>query len=109
MCWAIGLGLLQWAVAFLVLDLTFRLITVDPTRLGSEIKLWRRRFGLLAAAFCLAGGVLQVWLAGVPGVATALLGPLPWWILWRFGWRKQFTFLYLHDGGKDWKGNEPGL
>mgnify|MGYP001459654613 CR=1 FL=1 len=70
---AFGVGLLQWLVAFLALDLTFRLIEPDPERLRGQARLWRRRFWLLAVVASLGGGAVQVWAAG-------------WWG-WRRGWR----------------------
>ncbi|MFZ5826924.1 MAG: hypothetical protein ACOY94_21740 [Bacillota bacterium] len=108
---ALSIGLLQWVAAFFALDLTFRMLEPDPERLRGQVRLWRGRFWLLALVASLGGGAVQVWAAGWWGLALALLGPLPWWVLWRFGWRKQFTFLYRHDGGRTWarKENEPDL
>lgn len=96
-----AIGLAQWLLAYLTLDFTFRRIPVDPDRLPPQARIWRRRYTVTGLAACLAGGTLQTAIGGLPGAAVALLGPLPWWLLWRFGWRKQFTFLYLHDGGSD--------
>lgn len=97
---AVGIHLLQWLLAFLALDLFFRMIPLEPAGLRERVRAYRTRFGLLATAFTLAGALAQGWLAGGWGLAVGLLGWLPWWILWRFGWRKQLTFLYKDDGGR---------
>lgn len=86
---------IQWVAAYLALDLVFRRIPLEPEGLRQRIRLYRRRYTLAAAALCLAVGVLQLRAAGLAGAVPALAGWLPWWLLWRFGWRKQFTFLYL--------------
>ncbi|MFZ5814987.1 MAG: hypothetical protein ACOY93_06745 [Bacillota bacterium] len=105
LAWAAGLHLLQWLAAYLVLDLCFRTIPLEPNGLRERIRAWRGRFVLVALAFTLPAGAAQLWLAGAWGGALGLAGWLPWWILWRFGWRKQFTFLYREDGGLSLPGN----
>jgi len=94
---ALLLHLVQWAAAYLTLDLIFRRIPVEPEGLRQRIRLYGRRYALAASACCLAVGALQLRAAGLPGALPALAGWLPWWLLWRFGWRKQFTHLYLPD------------
>lgn len=97
---ALVLHLGQWVLAFFTLDIFFRVIPVEPAGLREQVRLYQRRFTLLAVLFALVGGLAQAWWAGAWGKGFALLGWLPWWILWRFGWRKQFTFLYKDDGGE---------
>lgn len=94
MSWAFLVHLMQWVLAFLALDRTFRTIPVEPDTLRSMVRHYRHRFALIGGLACLAGAAVQVWTAGGWGWALAAVGWLPWWILWRFGWRKQFTFLY---------------
>ncbi len=98
---ALGLHLTQWVGAFLTLDLFFRTMPVEPTELRRRLPGVRVRFGLVGLVLCLSLGGVQVWIAGAWGLGIGLLGWVPWWVLWRFGWRKQFTFLYKDDGGKD--------
>lgn len=101
MLWALGIGLVQFGPAFLTLDLFFRWMPVTPDRLGR----WRDRFvwlyGLLAVLVGVAGALVQWRIAGAVGLVVGLVNPVPWWLLWRFGLRKQFTFLYKSDGGRD--------
>lgn len=97
---------LQWLLAYLALDLTFRTVDVSPGGLDRSRDRCRRRYALAAAVSTVAIGTAQMWIAqgsNGPGAgpavlagsaATAGLGWLPWWLLWRFGWRKQFPHLY---------------
>lgn len=88
---------LQWLLAYLSLDLVFRTVDVRPGLLARSRARCRQRYVLAAAAATLAIGAAQVWITGGAGAAaagTAGLGWLPWWLLWRFGWRKQFPHLY---------------
>lgn len=94
---ALLLHLFQWVSAFLALDRCFRHIPVEPATLRGQIRLYRRRYAAAAVAFCVGGGLLQFLALRPWGAALALVGPLPWWLLWRFGWRKQFTHLYKYD------------
>jgi hypothetical protein len=99
--WNVGVHLLEWVVAFLTLDLFFRTIPLEPDGFRDRLRRYRYRFGLLGALFALGGALIQIGLAGGWGVVLGLLGWVPWWVLWRFGWRKQMTFLYKDDGGRD--------
>ncbi|MBP2019685.1 hypothetical protein J2Z79_003127 [Symbiobacterium terraclitae] len=83
----------QWVLSFLVLDLVFRTVDVRPGILERSLGRHRRRYRLAALAATLAGGVAQVLLAGPWGLVPAAAGWVPWWLLWRFGWRKQFPHL----------------
>lgn len=97
----VTIHLVQWVLAYLALDLFFRLIPLAPAGLRERVRAYQGRFTWLAILFALLGAAGQVWLGGLPGGALGLLGWVPWWILWRFGWRKQFTFLYKDDRGRD--------
>jgi len=91
--YALLLHLLQWVLAFLVLDSFFRTIDVRPGILERRLAHHRLRYGLAALASALALGMVQVLLAGAWGLLPAAAGWVPWWLLWRFGWRKQFPHL----------------
>ncbi|HEY3364398.1 MAG TPA: hypothetical protein VGK74_05040 [Symbiobacteriaceae bacterium] len=84
----------QAVPAFLALDLFFRLVPVQPAGLKARLARCARGYAGLAAACCVAGGLVQARAAGSGGLVVACLSGLPWWLLWRFGMRKQFTFLY---------------
>lgn len=101
MVWAFGIGLAQFVPAFVVLDLFFRWIPVEPDQLGRRLGRHAWLYGLIALLFCALGAIGQWWLAGTVGLVVGLLNAAPWWMLWRFGLRKQFTFLYKSDGGCD--------
>lgn len=96
----LGVHLMQWGLAYLALDLSFRTIPLEPAALRGRLRAYQVRFAGLAGLSALLGAAAQIWLAGVWGGALGLLGWLPWWILWRFGWRKQFPFLFKDDGGR---------
>jgi hypothetical protein len=96
----LGLALAQFAPAFLAVDLMFRHMDVEPTGLALRLRSWTRRYVAGALGFSLAAGWLQWRLAGAPGAAAVLLNGVPWWLLWRFGLRKQLTFLFKDDGGR---------
>lgn len=96
----------QWFLAYLSLDLLFRTADVRPASLARSRVRYMLLYGLQAAAATLLIGALQLRLvqaasapgggpaASAPGAVLAVLGVLPWWLLWRFGWRKQFPHLY---------------
>lgn len=92
--------LLQWLMAFFALDLFFRTMPMEPHGLPARLRSYQGRYALLTGLFTLVGAGVQLWLAGGWGLALGTLGWVPWWMLWRFGWRKQFTFLYKDDGGR---------
>jgi len=89
---------LQWLLAYLALDLLFRRIDVRPVRLARSRVRCRWVYGLLAGLATLLIGAVQTLLAGqasfILAAAIACLGWVPWWLLWRFGWRKQFPHLH---------------
>lgn len=95
-----GLAIAQFVPAFLALDLIFRYMDVTPSGLRGRL----RRYGLIYAGtgvvFGLAGATVQWRLAGAPGLAAAVLNAVPWWLLWRFGLRKQLTYLFKDDRGR---------
>jgi hypothetical protein len=94
------LPLIQFVPAFVALDLFFRFIDVAPEGLPGRVRRYGARYGLLAAV-CIVGTAWCQWLlAGPAGAAAAPLGALPWWMLWRFGLRKQLTHLFKDDGGR---------
>ncbi|MGE5673142.1 MAG: hypothetical protein ACM3XM_04560 [Mycobacterium leprae] len=68
---------------------------MEPHRLPQALRRYGWRYGILAVLFALAGGAVEWRLVGTPGLWAAGLNWLPWWVLWRFGLRKQFTFLYI--------------
>ena len=102
-----GLAMAQFVPAFLALDTLFRWGNMEPQGLSRRV--WR--WGFLYAAAAALAGVLGAWgqwhLAGTPGLMTAPGNLLPWWLLWRFGLRKQLTFLYKYDGGQDATNPDP--
>ncbi len=64
-------------------------------------------YAVLAALFCGAGlWVGWAW-AGVAGAVVAAPGAPIWWMLWRFGLRKQLTYLYKDDGGRPVSAQKP--
>jgi hypothetical protein len=94
----------QWALAYLVLDLCFRTMDVRPEGLRTRVRRYGLAYGALGVASALLAGWGQARLAGGGGLPLAALSLLPWWLLWRFGLRKQLTFLFKHDGGRDHQG-----
>jgi hypothetical protein len=101
MLWALGISLAQFVPAFVVLDLFFRWMPVAPDQLGQWFGRHALLYGLLSVLFSALGAFGQWRLAGAVGLAVGLLNAVPWWLLWRFGLRKQLTFLYKSDGGRD--------
>lgn len=97
---ALILAVCQFAPAFLTLDLIFRRVPLDPVGLRAALARYRWIYVGFGAAFCVIG-VWGQWLAeGLTGLVMAVaLNWVPWWLLWRFGLRKQFTFLFKDDGG----------
>ncbi|WP_374713038.1 hypothetical protein [Symbiobacterium terraclitae] len=91
---ALLLHLVQWVLSYLVLDLLFRTADVRPGVLERSLPLHRRRYRLAALTAVLAVGPAQVCLAGAWGLVPAAAGWVPWWLLWRFAWRKQFPHLH---------------
>lgn len=90
---------LEAVLAFLTLDLVFRAVPLDPNALRGHLRSARALYVTVAALACLAG-VAGQWLSGGwGGLGLGTLNWAPWWLLWRFGLRKQFTFLYKADGG----------
>jgi len=90
--WLVVAG--ETVMAFLALDVVFRLLPVEAGNLRSAV----RRYGYAYAgvAFLLgAVGALAQWRsAQYHGLALAPLDVLPWWVLWRFGLRKQLPPLF---------------
>lgn len=89
------------AAGFLILDLFFRFMAVEALARGA---VW---YGVMAGAVCGVAlwGAWQV--GGAPGLLLASPGPAVWWVLWRFGMRKQFTYLYKDDDGKPVHAEKP--
>lgn len=79
-------------LAFVSLDLLFRVIPVHPATLERSIK----RYGIcyaLIAGVAVATGLAAQWLTGhAAGLVLGSTYWLPWWLLWRFGLRKQFPY-----------------
>lgn len=98
--WAFLVIVGEAALAFLTLDLYFRYMAVEPARLKQQLGRYALGYGCIAAAACLAGAWAQWRAASYAGLIPALGNWAPWWMLWRFGLRKQFTFLYKSDGGQ---------
>jgi hypothetical protein len=90
--WAIAVHAGQWAAAYLLLDLFFLYLPVQG-ELKKNLAWAGRLYHLVGFLFTLAGGYLQWRWAGAAGLFLAALGWLPWWMLWRFGVRKQFSVL----------------
>lgn len=103
----VGLALAQFVPAFLTLDLFFRWGDMEPRGLRRRIQRWAALFAGLAGLFGALGGYAQWRLVGAPGLVMAPANLLPWWLLWRFGLRKQLTFLFKHDGGQDAANPDP--
>jgi hypothetical protein len=103
------LAVAQFATAFLVLDLTFRWMDVTADGFTARVRSYAWRYAA-SAAVCCAGTALFQWrLAGWPGAFLAPVDAVPWWLLWRFGLRKQLTFLFKADGGRPWDRKNPDL
>lgn len=89
------------ASGFLVLDLFFRYMDVRAL----PHRAWQ--YGAVAVLFC-GAGIWGSWVAGhLPGLLLAAPGPLIWWMLWRFGLRKQLTYLFKDDGGRPLDAERP--
>lgn len=107
---SIGLMLAQFVPAYLALDLIFRHIDLAPDGLIRELRRCGRRYAAAAAVFGLAGAWAQWRSDGPAGLVVAVVGNwVPWWLLWRFGLRKQLTFLFKDDGGTDRDATKPDL
>jgi hypothetical protein len=99
----------QFAAAFLVLDLFFRWMDVSAEGFAARVRGYSRRYALVAAVCC-AGTALWQWrLADWPGAVLVAADAVPWWLLWRFGLRKQLTFLFKADGGRPLDRKNPDL
>ncbi|HWI64471.1 MAG TPA: hypothetical protein VNT75_21785 [Symbiobacteriaceae bacterium] len=109
MVWSIAVLLGQFALAFLALDLWFRYMDLSSAGMRARIGRHAVRFGAVAAVASLLGGWAQWHLAGVHGLALAAANWVPWWLLWRFGLRKQLTFLFKDDGGRAIDMKKPDL
>lgn len=97
----------QLIPAFLALDLTFRWMDLSPSGIGPRLRWYGRRYAVGAVVFA-AGGVWLQWrVAAGWGTVGLVLNGLPWWILWRFGLRKQLTFLFKDDGGRPMTKRDP--
>lgn len=88
------------AAAFLTLDLFFRYMSVDAALLRERLLQYSLVYAVIAALCAGGGGIAQWWSAGNAGFIPAALNWVPWWLLWRFGLRKQFTYLFKPDGGR---------
>lgn len=97
---AILLTLAQFVPAFVALDLFFRYMPVDPAGMRAWLGRYALLYGLIGAVAAVATAVLQWQIAGLFGALCSAANWIPWWMLWRFGLRKQFTFLYKSDGGR---------
>ncbi len=90
--WLIFVG--EGVAAYLTVDFLFRLMPVESNALRRYV----RRFGLIhagvAALLGVGGAWAQWYAAGYSGLALGALNLAPWWLLWRFGVRKQFPLLY---------------
>lgn len=107
---SIGLLLAQFVPAYLALDLAFRNMDLAPGALRQELRRLGALYAAGAAAFGLAGAWAQWRAGGTAGLMVAVAGNwAPWWLLWRFGLRKQLTFLFKDDGGTDRDATKPDL
>ncbi|MDF2628547.1 MAG: hypothetical protein K0R39_2378 [Symbiobacteriaceae bacterium] len=106
---SIGLLLAQFVPAFLALDLVFRFMDLSPGALRRELRRYGLLFAFAAVDFGLAGAWFQWRADGVLGLVAAAGNWVPWWLLWRFGLRKQLTHLFKDDGGKDQDATKPDL
>lgn len=92
--WALLLPFGEAAVAYITLDLFLRRISVEATGLQQRLRRAARLYYGIGACGVAAGAWLQWRLLGPIGLALIPLDGLPWWLLWRFGLRKQFTYLF---------------
>ncbi|HLN60972.1 MAG TPA: hypothetical protein VK464_05415 [Symbiobacteriaceae bacterium] len=99
MVWVWLIPWLQFVPAFLTLDLFFRYVDVAPEGLARRLRGYSLRYAAVAMACSAAAGWGQWQLAGSWGLVPGLLNTVPWWLLWRFGLRKQLTHLFKDDGG----------
>ncbi len=108
---AMGAGLLvalsQFVWAFLAFDLVLRVLPVQPDRLERNLRRYRRHYGWVALVFCMGGAWAQHRLGGPAGLVFAAANWVPWWLLWRFGLRKQFPFLFPSGREKSERAQEP--
>lgn len=90
--WVLIVGVLiligEAAVAYLFLDLVFRSMPLENLRRSMSragLVYGAAGVGVTALAACLGWR----W-SGIAGLVTSLPGFSIWWLLWRFGIRKQF-------------------
>lgn len=106
----IGLLLAQFVPAYLALDLTFRHMSLAPETRDRELRRWRLLFAVACVVASGVGAWAQWRAGGTAGLAIGVAGNwAPWWLLWRFGLRKQLTFLFKDDGGTDRDATKPDL
>lgn len=94
-----ALVLAQFVPAYLGLDLVFRTMDLRPDGLRRRLAQYRLAFATGCGVVSVLGAWAQWRLAGPGGMAMAAMNWVPWWLLWRFGLRKQLTFLFRDDGG----------
>lgn len=100
MVWVWLLPWLQFVPAFVTLDLFFRYMNVTPAGLDRRVRWYALVYAALAIIFSAGAAWLQWRIVGLPGVGVGLANMVPWWLLWRFGLRKQLTYLFKDDGGR---------
>jgi len=97
---AIGILAAEAAAGFLALDLIFRTMSLAEDGLRERVRRLGWFYAGLAALLVAGGGWLQWRLLGAGGAALLALDWAPWWLLWRFGLRKQLGFLFWNKGAK---------
>jgi len=80
-------------VAFFTLDLSFRYMDLaQPRRSLRRTLVWYT----LVAGVTSGLGLWVAWrMGGLTGLLITLSGVPLWWILWRFGLRKQFPYIFF--------------
>lgn len=102
---SVALGILQLPLAFVALDVLFRAMPVRPQELRRSLARYALLYAGVALLVGLAGAWVQYRLGGAPGLIAAAFNWVPWWLLWRFGLRKQFPFLFgqgEYEGPYEW-------